>query len=143
MTKPAPQFRQIASPLDDISDDVLNELGDKLGVPSLKKPEQPPASGSLPASEPLLTSPPRVTARVVSKNPRQTVPLPVEERTMTSLEKISVELPDYLPRAMRIRVAEEGTTLRYLIMQGLQAIGFTIDPLDFVTDGRSFRSKPR
>lgn len=143
MTKTAPQFRQIASPLDDISDDVLNELGDKLGVPSLKKPEQPPVSGSLPASEPLLTSPPKMTARVVSNNPRQTVPLPAEERTMTSLEKISLQLPDYLARAMRMRVAEESTTLRYLVMQGLQAIGLTIDACDFVTDGRSFRSKPR
>jgi hypothetical protein len=143
MTKPAPQFRQIASPLDDISDDALDKIGDALGVPSLVMPEPPPAPRPLLTSEPSPPKPPRAMAKAGSKSSPQTVPLPVEERAMTSLEKISVELPDYLPRAMRIRVAEEGTTLRYLIMQGLQAIGFTIDPLDFVTDGRSFRSKPR
>ena len=142
MNKPAPRFRPISGPLD-VSDDALDKLGDELGVPSLVKPEQPPAPSPLSVPDPSPPNPPRVTARVVSKNPRQTAPLPVEERAMTSVEKISLELPDYLATAMRIRVAQEGTTLRYLTMQGLQAIGFTIDACDFVTDGRSFRSKAR
>ena len=142
MNKPAPRFRPISGPLD-VSDDALGKIGDKLGVPSLVMPEQPPAPVPLSVPAPSPPDPPRVTARAVSKSPRQTVPLPVEERATTSLEKISLELPDYLARAMRMRVAEEGTTLRYLVMQGLQSIGFTIDACDFVTDGRSFRSKPR
>ena len=42
MSKNPPVFRQIAAPLD-VSDDDLNALGDKLGVPTMVKPEPPPA----------------------------------------------------------------------------------------------------
>ena len=42
MSKPMPVFRPISAPLD-VSDEDLNALGDSLGVPTMKKPEPPPA----------------------------------------------------------------------------------------------------
>jgi len=140
MNKPAPTFRPIASPLDDVTDDALDKLVDKLAVPTLVKPEQAPAPASEPMVEASPAAPPGRTARIATKAPRQS-PLPSRDEAAVALDRISVDLPEYLCRAMRMRVAEERTTMRYLVMQGLQAIGLRIDPRDFISDGRSVRSR--
>jgi hypothetical protein len=139
MSKPAPTFRPIASPLDDISDDALDKLVDKLAIPTLVKPEKAPAGTSKPTAEASFASFGQ-TADADTKSPRQS-PLPAEDEVAAVLERISVDLPPYLCQAMRMRVAAERTTMRYVVMQGLRAIGLTIDPRDFVPDGRSVRSK--
>jgi hypothetical protein len=134
MNKPAPRFRQIASPLEDVSDDDLSKLVDRLGVPSLVKPEQPPS--------PLPPGQAATAGNLAAVNEvKQDAPALTMKAQATALERVSVDLPEYLYGAMRMRVAEERTTMRYLVMQGLQAIGFAIDPSDFVSDGRSTRTK--
>jgi hypothetical protein len=77
---------------------------------------------------------------IASQVPEASFALPAKAQA-APLERVSVDLPEYLYHAMRMRVAEERSTMRYLVMQGLQAIGFTIDPGDFVSDGRSTRAK--
>ena len=136
MSKPTPLFRSIGEPLN-VSDDALNKAVDKLGVPSLVKPDPSPAhvSKAVPIA-------PSSTLRSEIQESAQT-PLPASETAPALLERISVDLPTYLGKAMRMRVAEDGTTMRFLVMQGLQAIGFQIEPRDFVSDGRSTRGKVR
>jgi hypothetical protein len=141
MNKPAPTFRPIASPLDDISDDDLGRLVDKLAVPTLVKPEPPPAPASKAAIiEPSLSPSQGAASRTAVKSPRRP-PAPEADNESPAAVKVSVDLPEYIYRAMRVRVAEEQSTMRYLVMQGLQAIGIRIDPRDFVSDGRSTRSR--
>jgi hypothetical protein len=137
MNKPAPRFRRIASPLEDVSDDDLSKLVDRLGVPSLVKPEQPPTPVPLAQAATAGNSGNAATVNEV----KQDAPALTMKAQATALERVSVDLPEYLYGAMRMRVAEERTTMRYLVMQGLQAIGFAIDPSDFVSDGRSTRTK--
>jgi hypothetical protein len=128
MSKPVPVFRPIGAPLDEVSDDVLNQLSDKLGVPSLKKPEQPPSPSR--SGQP---SPPRAA---VARIPEQ-----VDEAADVPLEKLSVLVPDYLTLALRERSAKERLSQRYYVMKGLQAIGFPVEPADLISDGRRLRSK--
>jgi hypothetical protein len=134
MMKPTPVFRSIGQPLD-VSDDALNKISDKLGVPSLVKPDSAPALSPVSAVLPGV-------ARTDLK-PASHAPLPATVPAPVPVERISVDLPTYLGTAMRVRVAEEGTTMRFLVMQGLQALGFKIDPSDFISDGRSMRGKAR
>ena len=136
MSKPTPLFRSIGEPLN-VSDDALNKVVDKLGVPSLVKPDASPAhvSKAVPIAP---SSPTRSEIQELAQ-----AHLPASETAPVLLERISVDLPTYLGKAMRMRVAEEGTTMRFLVMQGLQAIGFPIEPRDFVSDGRSTRGKVR
>jgi len=136
MSKPTPMFRSIGEPLD-VSDDALNKVVDKLGVPSLVKPDSSPAH----ASRPVPVAPSALIRSDVQEMSQ--APLLANEQAPAALERISVDLPTYLGKAMRMRVAEEGTTMRFLVMQGLQAIGFKIDLRDFVSDGRSTRGKGR
>lgn len=142
MNKPAPTFRSIASPLDDVSDDALDRLVDQLAVPKLIKPEPPPA----PVAETSIQEAASAAAQggqtnVSDRSSSLSSTLPEPEVVPTPMAKVSVSLPEYLHRAMRMRVGEEGTTMRYLVMQALQTIGFKIDPRDFVRDGRDPRPK--
>ena len=145
MSKPAPQFRQIAAPLD-VPDDVLNALGDKLGVPSLVKPEPAPAprSGVTPQDQhawpPSPSGNPAPSLPAKSRPPAQTK-LNIAPPPCPVTEKITVELPGYLATALRREGLERRTTARTLVMMGLKALGFEIDEKDLVPDGRRARPK--
>lgn len=52
------------------------------------------------------------------------------------VKKLTVEIPDYLYRAIRSAAVEEGT-IRYVILKALQKDGFEIKDVDFYTDGRA------
>ena len=145
MSKNPPVFRQIGAPLD-VSDDDLNALGDKLGVPTMMKPETPPApeiavSGENPAHAPFSSVKAAVTpfpASPVSLPPKIGIrTLPVRRPT----EKITVELPDYLAAALRREGLERRTTARTLVVMGLKALGFEVDDQDLIPDGRRARPK--
>jgi hypothetical protein len=145
MSKNRPVFRPISGPLD-VPDDALNALGDRLGVPTMVKPEPAPspdidampanpASHSVAMSFRNTPSPTRRNAPLNQKRPLAfEVPLPASE-------KITVELPGYLTAAMRQRSAAERLSHRYYVLMGLRAIGFEVDDQDLVPDGR--RTRPR
>ncbi len=146
MSKPAPLFRQIAAPLD-VPDDVLNALGDKLGVPTMVRPEQPPAPQSVPSPEdrrdrpPAASGPPAApSVQPKSRSPAQ-ARLNIAPAPCPVTEKITVELPGYLAAALRREGLERRTTARTLVVMGLKALGFEVDEKDLVPDGRRARPK--
>jgi hypothetical protein len=53
--------------------------------------------------------------------------------------KINFEGPAYLATALKIKAAQERTSVRYLIMKALRASGFEINDADMVEDGRRLR----
>ncbi len=146
MSKPAPIFRQIAAPLD-VPDDALNALGDKLGVPTMVRPEQPPAPVSAPGHEIPASQPPGAS-KFGTPAPHQPSPRPLvstrglrPEPPRRITEKITVELPDYLAAAVRREGLERRTTARTLVIMGLKALGFEVDEQDLIPDGR--RARPQ
>ncbi len=137
MSKPAPVFRPISAPLD-VPDEELNALGDKLGVPTMVRPEPPPAPvyGAPPAKPP---SNGASEARPEALNSPS--PTSAEEKAPCPQEKLTITLPAYLAHALRRDCAEKRLTQRFLVLQGLQAIGYEIDPVDLVPDHRRPQSK--
>ncbi len=146
MSKSAPQFRPIAAPLD-VSDDDLNTLGDKLGVPTMVRPEPPPAPKTDATPEDFRARPPSPSGPsampMVEAKPRSMAPkqLNIAPPPCPVTEKITVELPGYLAAALRREGLERRTTARTLVIMGLKALGFEVDEKDLVPDGR--RARPR
>jgi hypothetical protein len=118
--KAAPSFRQIASPLD-IPDSDLHSFAEKAGVPTLHKTE--PA--------PVMEAPPTPQVRTVAKSDD------------AKPDKITLELPAYLALAVKRTAVDEGSTLRHIIIKGLQRLGFTVRPEDLVPDNRGIAAKMR
>lgn len=56
--------------------------------------------------------------------------------------QVVTPVPAELHRAMRMKAAEEGTTIRVLVMRGLRAIGLPVSP-DDERDRRSARGNRR
>jgi len=127
MSKPAPVFRPIG-PLE-VPDDALNALSEQLGVPNLVRPSPTPAAKALavPASESAV-SPPAPAEPVVRA--------PAPEEALAPIEKLTIEIPAYLAQALRRDCAEKRVTNRYLVLLGLQAIGYGVEPADLVPDLR-------
>ena len=149
MSKPAPVFRPISAPLD-VPDEALNALGDRLGVPTMVKPEQPPAP--IPAAAPAPTPAARYGAQPAVATPVAAVQSPAALKAAEApahsqiegpspQEKLTIELPAYLAQALRRDCAERRLTQRYLVLQGLQAIGYAIEPADLVPDHRRPKAK--
>jgi hypothetical protein len=129
MTRPS--FRQIG-PLE-VSDAALEKLNEKLGVPELVTPaSRRPAAGqdlSQDASKPA----PRPSP---SRKPDKRITEPPKARPVKPDVRLAVNVPDYLRDAVNLRAAQERCTSRYLVMKGLMALGFEIDPADLMADGR-------
>lgn len=119
--KAAPSFRQIASPLD-IPDSDLHSFAEKAGVPTLHKNEPVPVMETL-AIKPQV----RPAAKSDDAKP----------------DKITLELPAYLALAVKRTAVDEGSTLRHIIIKGLQRLGFTVRPEDLVPDNRGIAAKMR
>ena len=56
-------------------------------------------------------------------------------------EKLTVDLPVYLTKALRRDCAEKRLTQRFLVLKGLEAIGYAIEPADLVPDHRRSHRK--
>lgn len=50
--------------------------------------------------------------------------------------KFTVDMPDYLVKALNMKAAETTSTSRFFVLQGLRAIGFTVREEDMAEDGR-------
>ena len=139
MSKNPPVFRQISAPLD-VSDDDLNALGDKLGVPTMVKPETPPAPAVAvkhenPANASFATgqaAPTPFPASPVSLPPKIGIrTLPVRPPT----EKITVELPSYLAARCAAKVLSAALRLGHwslwvLSRSALRSKTRTLSPTD-------------
>ena len=93
------------------------------------------------------TATPTAKPAPVKAPPAEVVPLPKAEAAPekpTAKAKPKVEpqksvqayVPVSIDRALRVRAAEEGTTTRNLLLQGLKAIGFDV-PEEELRDKRS------
>ena len=145
MSKPTPIFRSIGQPLN-VSDAALNEVAGKLGVPSLIKPDTPPAPASTVNHKNPATMPVSAGQEAVAPSSASPVSLPPKFGIRTlpvrrPSEKITVELPDYLAAALRREGLERRTTARTLVIMGLKALGFEVEDQDLVPDGRRARPK--
>lgn len=132
--KSPPAFRHVAAPLD-VDDKLLQALNEKLHVPTLVKSRSSP--------DPTLDAAPKKIA--ASPSPKSSKAEPSEApKSVPTIEKdvrLAVEVPGYLRDAVNLRAAQDRSTSRYIVMQGLQAIGFEIEPADFVADGRQMTGK--
>jgi hypothetical protein len=145
MSAGRPTFRQIPAPLD-VDDKALDRLNDKLDVPTLVRPTPPPPAPAMPSTaqgkpQDSPNDESRPTPSRNTKNSRA-----VEKSTPASRdrsEKLSIELPRYLARAMRMQAVEKDTTVRYIVMEALAASGFAIEPADLVVHGRRRPSPQR
>ncbi len=139
MSKQAPIFRPISAPLD-VSDEALNAIGDKLGVPTMVKPEPPAPPYAAAAAKP---SPSAIAeaSQAVQETLKAISASRVEEKAPSPQEKLTVELPAYLMREMRRDCADKRVTQRYLVLQGLKALGYGIEPDDLVPDHRRQQGK--
>ncbi len=52
---------------------------------------------------------------------------------------LSLEVPDYLARELKVKAATEAVTVKHLILQALADYGYEIDPSDMEEDGRRLR----
>jgi len=52
---------------------------------------------------------------------------------------MSLEMPDYLARALKIKAASNAVTVRHLILSALHETGYHVEPEDLEEDGRRLR----
>jgi hypothetical protein len=139
MTRPA--FRSIPAPLT-VDDDALERINQTLGVPALVAPaaEPPPkpheSAQDAPKPVPASSPPPNAAAAPAGKKAA-----PAAAALPAPIERLHVELPGYVTDAMRIEAAKKRTSMRHIVLRGLAAIGFAIDPADLAPDGRRKSAK--
>lgn len=104
-------------------DSILSKVTTATPVPQTVKPapaKTPPAEVvPMPKAE---TAPEKPAAKVKPKAEPQ--------------KSVQAYVPASIDRALRVRAAEEGTTTRNLLLQGLKAIGFDV-PEEELRDKRS------
>jgi len=134
-----PTLHPVAVPLG-VDDEALARINKALGIPALVTPAaKPPPAGQdmaqdAPNPEPLPSPSP--------KSPTPKKPAPAAKLAPPTV-KLSVTVPGYVSDALNVRAAQERSTARHIVMQGLVAIGFQIDPADLVPDGRRPEHKPK
>lgn len=95
----------------DVDDALLDRVNDRLGVPRMVKLGREAASPPPPAA----------------------VRAPVE--------KLTIEIPDYLLDAIKRAALDRKSTARHVVMAAMKAAGFAIDDADLVEDGRRGRGR--
>jgi hypothetical protein len=139
MTRPA--FRSIPAPLT-VDDDALERINHSLGVPALVVPAADPSPKVQesvqdgPGPAPASSSPPKAATA-----PRVKKTAPAADALPAPIERLHVELPGYVTDAMRLEAATKRTSMRHIVLRGLAAIGFEIDPADLAPDGRRKSAK--
>jgi hypothetical protein len=132
MNKPVPKFRPIGGAPLDVPDEELNALSERLGVPSLV---MPPPSPALNLDAKGQFSAPGAESETLPALSRVAEPAaPVE--APPPCEKMTLDMPGYLMEVLRRDCAVKRLTQRYLVLLGLQAIGYNIEPADLVPDHR-------
>jgi hypothetical protein len=57
------------------------------------------------------------------------------------LKTVNIELPDYTWTELKIRAANQQTTVKHVILKCLRANGITVREADMIPDGRRLRGK--
>ena len=105
-----PNFRPI-TPLD-ANDDELDRVNERLGVPTMVRPQQ---TAVVTAS--------RQAAKTASRQP---VTPPRQH------QKLTVRIPGYLSDALKQQALDQRTTVRNLLLRALQKDGYTVEPADLM-----------
>ena len=121
--KPRPQFMPISA---DIDDAKLEQLARDKGVGAMVKAKPVNEAGEGRRLEPKVAAPVEENAQTASA-PRG------------RMKTVTLELPDYVWRELKIRAAHRETSVRHVIMTSLKAEGFEIKDDDMVEDGRRLR----
>lgn len=106
-------FKSMGLPKKPATEAELDSYVKERGVPVLIH-EAPPAE---PSTEPEVTPQPAAAPDVTSR-------------------RLSVQVPDYLWKSLKIEAGTRGCTVRYLILEALRKNGTTIADADFSEDGR-------
>lgn len=141
MSKTAPNFRPILTPLD-VPDDALDRINDQLGVPTMvRSPQQsskPPQNDAVDAARAPSSGSPSGKKKAAPRSKK------LASASMASrgpVEKLTIELPGYLTDALKRDALDRRTTVRHVVMLGLQALGLQIEAADLVPDARRTRHK--
>lgn len=145
MTKAKSPFLPITN---DIDDSVIERIAEAKGVPTLSLRAEPERPSPTPAQErPVAGVPPanperegagRQLPAAIAASPAPSVP-PGAPTPRASVAYVKFGMPDYAYKELALRQVQENVTLNYLILQGLRAIGITIEDADMVKDGRRLR----
>ena len=60
-------------------------------------------------------------------------------RQLARRRPLSLEVPDYLARELKVKAATEGVTVRFLVLSTLAAAGYRVDSDELEEDGRRLR----
>jgi hypothetical protein len=106
----------------DIDDDKLERLAAEKGVGALVKPVANRAGEG---------------ARKPAENAR---PVPSPDATPRSeMKSLNLELPAYVWTELKIRAAQQQSSLKHVVMSALVKDGVTIKDADMIEDGRRLR----
>ncbi|MBI1384705.1 MAG: hypothetical protein GC150_07335 [Rhizobiales bacterium] len=60
-------------------------------------------------------------------------------RTVARRRPLSLEVPDYLARELKVKAATDAVTVRFLVLSALAKAGYRVDPDELEEDGRRLR----
>jgi hypothetical protein len=60
-------------------------------------------------------------------------------RPVARRRPLSLEVPEYLGRELKVKAATEGVTVRFLVLSALVAAGYRVDRDELEEDGRRLR----
>lgn len=107
----------------DVDDDKLEKLAAEKGVGALVKP----VANGAGMERPVAASKPKAEKEADAGTPR------------SELKSLNLELPAYVWIELKIRAAQEQTSLKHVVMKALRKDGVTIRDVDMIEDGRRIR----
>lgn len=128
-------------------DQDIEDLAARKGIPTLV---QPPPTADLSvlqdatgADEHVRDERPSADAEPdMPKGRAKAVKPPLGKATpRNKLKTINIELPDYAWTELKIRAANQQTTVKHVILKCLRANGITVREADMIPDGRRLRGK--
>lgn len=107
----------------DVDDDKLEKLAAEKGVGALVKP----VANGAGEERPVAASKPKAEQATDAGTPR------------SEMKSLNLELPAYVWTELKIRAAQEQTSLKHVVMKALVKDGVTIKKTDMIEDGRRLR----
>ncbi|MCC7252382.1 hypothetical protein [Hyphomicrobium sp.] len=107
----------------DIDDDRLERLAAEKGVGAMMKP----VANGAGEGRPTLSPRPKAELAPDAATPR------------SEMKSLNLDLPTYAWTEMKIRAAQQQTSLRHVVMSALRKDGITIHEADMIEDGRRIR----
>lgn len=106
----------------DIDDDRLERLAREKGVGAMVKPAKEPA---------------RAGEGAAAAEPER--PAPADATPRSEMKSLNLELPVYVWTELKIRAAQQQSSLKHVVMTALLKDGITIRDADMIEDGRRLR----